>query len=174
MRTVDRPERSLHHAQCFADSCQPACVAMALARRGAGPAAQLEARLHAGANGAGHPVNPPLGVNEPRVRCAPLVPDSEGLCALRETLASRAWVMVQLFGPRWARLVPKDSWGAHGPLCPPGDYPKPLHAVLVVACTARTFIVLDPFCATPSQPFELSDAELMDVLSGFPSLVLEA
>jgi hypothetical protein len=45
--------------------------------------------------------------------------------------------------------------------------------VLLVASSAASFFVLDPFHSPDGQPLEISDSELLDVLLGFPSVAIE-
>jgi len=53
--------------------------------------------------------------------------------------------MVHVAGPRWVARLPAALTGKHGPLCPPGDDARPIHSVLLVASSAASFYVLDPF-----------------------------
>ena len=58
MKTTERAERQLHHTQTWVNSCQAACLAIALAGRGAGTTKVLEAELHGPPfNGLGHYIN---------------------------------------------------------------------------------------------------------------------
>jgi hypothetical protein len=82
--------------------------------------------------------------------------------------------MVHVFGPAWVARLPRGVTGPHGALCAPGDYGLPLHSVLLVAEAPGSFFVLDPFFARGGQPFEVSDRELCDAWTGFPSLVIES
>ncbi len=175
MRTTSgRVEQAAHFVQSFSNSCQPACVAMALARRTGSPSFQvLEARLHVGADAAGHPADERKWLSEPRTSLNKSTIDVAELRVLRAALARSAWVMVHVFGPRWVAGLPKGLAGPHGRLCVPGDEPRPLHAVLLVAAGPACFFVLDPFYTRDLQPIEVSDDELLSVLSGFSSLIIE-
>jgi hypothetical protein len=147
---------------------------MALARRAGSPPVQaLEARLHAGAGPAGHPANERKWLFEPRTSLNKSTIDEAELRVLREALARSAWVMVHVFGPRWVARLPKGVAGPHGRLCAPGEEAFPLHAVLLVASGPASFFVLDPFYTRDLQPLEVSDHELLNVLSGFSSLIIE-
>lgn len=146
---------------------------MALARRGAETAGAIERRLHVGAAAAGHPVDAGFGLGEPGValirhRLAP-----SDLTTLREELARGSWVMVHVAGPKWVARLPAGIDGRHGPLCPPGAEARPIHSVLLVASSEASFFVLDPFHSPDGQPLEISDAEFLDVLLGFPSVAIE-
>jgi hypothetical protein len=99
--------------------------------------------------------------------------DAGELNSLRQALARGAWVMVHVFGPRWVARLPRGIAGPHGALCAPADAARPLHAVLLVAVGPACFFVLDPFYSPDLQPLEVSDGELLMVLPGFPSLVIE-
>ncbi len=82
--------------------------------------------------------------------------------------------MVHVHGPMWvAHLDDKGVTGSFGPLCPAGQTALPLHSVLVVAATDHSFFVLDPWYSRDGQPFEVSDTELSDVLTGFSSTVID-
>lgn len=81
--------------------------------------------------------------------------------------------MVHVFGPLWVSRLPPGVTGPHGVLCAPGHGAQPIHSVLLVAADAIQFFVLDPFFSSTSQPFAVANAELLSVLSGFSSLVLE-
>lgn len=146
---------------------------MALGRRGGEPAAQIEVRLHEGANPNGHPVTERKWLGEPGTSLLKSTLDSAELDHLREVLARGAWVMVHVFGPRWVARLPSGITGPHGALCPAADAARPLHSVLLVASGLACFFVLDPFFAGDGQPIEVSDAELLVVLSGFSSVVVE-
>ncbi len=173
MASSGRPEHVAHHVQSFSNSCQPACVAMALARRGVEKIADIEARLHVGAGPKGHPADERKWLNEPQTSLLKSTQDAADLRQLREALARGAWVMVQIYGPCWVGRLPRDISGPHGPLCAPAEAAKPLHAVLLVASAPAWFLVLDPFYSRDLQPLEVSDAEMLRVLSGFSSLVIE-
>ncbi len=134
--TSGRPEQLAHHTQTFSTSCQSACVAIALARRGEESVAAIEARLHSTAGPRGHDVTDRSWSAEPRTAPLKSTLDDAALTELRNALARGAWVMVHVFGP---------------------------------AC----FFALDPFYSRDQQPFEVSDAELLQVWTGFPSLVIE-
>ena len=169
----DRVERALHHTQTFSNSCQPACMAMALGRRRSETVADIEARLHAGAAPAGHPVTERKWLNEPRTSLQKSTLDAAELEGFRTVLRRGGWVMVHVFGPRWVARLPKGVFGPHGALCPPADAARPLHSVLLVGFSAGCFFVLDPFFGPDAQPFEVAHSELRSVLSGFSSLVIE-
>ena len=171
--TSGRPEQAAHHIQSFPNSCQPACVAMALARRGIGTVAHIEARLHVDADAAGHSATERKWLNEPQTSLLKSTLDAEELNGLRQAIARGAWVMIHVFGPRWVARFPTGVSGPHGPLCAPADAAFSLHAVLLVASGPACFFVLDPFSSADLQPLEVSDAELLLVLAGFASLVVE-
>lgn len=146
---------------------------MALARRGGEAAPAIEARLHVGADPRGHDANERKWLTEPRTSLLKSPVDQGELAELRKALARGACIMVHVLGPRWVARLPRGVTGPHGPLCPPADFGGPLHAVLLVGADAASFLALDPFYAGGLQPFEVSDAELLEVLSGFSSLVIE-
>ena len=169
-----RAERAFHHPQSFPNSCQPACLAMALGRRASEAVADIEARLHVGADPRGHSVTERKWLREPRTSLLKSALDVSDFLHFREALARGAWVMVHVFGPRWVARLPTGCIGLHGALCPPSDAARPLHSVLIVAAGPRSFFALDPFHAGALQPFEVSETEWLAVLSGFSSLVVEA
>lgn len=171
--TSGRAERASHFVQTFSNSCQPACIATARARRGIEGAAVIEARLHIGAAPKGHDASGRKWLNEPDTSLLKSPVSTAELAELRTALARGAWVMVHVFGPRWVGRLPQGITSPHGALCQPGDAPFPLHAVLLVAAGTACFYVLDPFHTGDLQPFEISDTELLGVLSGFSSLVIE-
>jgi hypothetical protein len=171
--SAGRAEQAAHHVQSFSNSCQPACLAMALGRRGVEPIAAIEARLHIGADPAGHPADERKWLSEPRTSLLRSTIDAVELRRLREVVARGAWVMVHVFGPRWVARLPRGLLGPHGPLCQASDTARPLHAVLLVAFGPACFFILDPFHTRDLQPLEVSDAELLSVLAGFSSLVIE-
>lgn len=148
---------------------------MALARRQGSPDfSTLEARLHVGAPPKGHHADERCWLKEPgtSLRKPPL--DLAALSALREVLAGNAWVMAHVHGPCWVARLPKGISGPHGALCAPAEAALPLHAVLIVGSGPASFFVLDPFYTRDLQPLEVSDAQLLDVLSDFSCLVIEA
>lgn len=81
--------------------------------------------------------------------------------------------MAHVHGPCWVARLPKGISGPHGALCPPGQLALPLHSVLIVGCGTASFFLLDPFYTRDLQPLEVSDAELLDVISDFSCLVIE-
>lgn len=147
---------------------------MALARRvGAPNFAVVEARLHVGASPAGHPADERKWLNESGTSLRKSTVDQAELVELRKELSRNAWVMIHVFGPRWVARLPNSIAGPHGALCPAGDDAFPLHAVLVVGAGPASFFVLDPFYTRNHQPLEVSETELLMLLSGFSSLVIE-
>ncbi len=171
--TSGRAEQALHFPQSFSNSCQPACIATARARRATEAASAIEARLHIGAAPKGHDANERKWLSEPGTSLLKSTVSAAELAALRSALSRGAWVMVHVFGPRWVARLPRGVTSPHGSLCQPADAAFPLHAVLLVAADAASFFVLDPFHTGDLQPFEISDTELLAVLSGFSSLVIE-
>ncbi len=168
----ERPEREAHHPQTHPYSCQAACMAMALARRGnTGPSA-IEQRLH-GVHPGSHPINE-VGRSEPGclwVKCNDV---GAGLLKeFRRSLAERAWLVVHVSGPRWIARLPSDVIGPHGKLCPAGDFGQPFHSVLLVAAGPSSFFALDPFWSKDGQPFEVPDDDLLFALTGFSTVVIE-
>jgi hypothetical protein len=98
---------------------------------------------------------------------------NEGIVELQAALLEPAWVIVNVCGPRWvskvATLAPPAPSSPHGPLCPPGTWGGPFHAVLLTGCSddGESFTVLDPFFLGGCQPFAVTADELVDVLAGY-------
>lgn len=123
--------------------------------------------------GDGHPINA-IGhdiTGRKRLRCVER--DAAVLVAFRRELQRGARIEVHVGGPLWVTLhLPHGLQGPHGTLCPPGEWMKPLHSVVIVAEQAGRFFVLDPFLNSDGQPLEVSDEELRHVLSGFDAVVV--
>lgn len=166
-----RAERQSHHPQTFSYSCQAACVAMALARRGTESAATIETRLH-GTHVGSHPINT-VGTSEPglsRLRTIDLTRTL--LEQFRQSLEKGTWLVLHVSGPRWVARLPIGLVGPHGLLCAQGDSGRPFHSVLLVAAEIGRFFVLDPFLSRDGQPLEVPDDDLLFVLLGFDALLI--
>lgn len=174
MKTTNRAERQLHHTQTWANSCQAACLAIAVAARTGQAVAALEAQLHGTPfRGNGHPINT-IGhdiAGRRSLRC--LARDAALLLNFRQELQRGARIVVHVGGPLWVALhLPHRLEGPHGALCPPGERMKPIHSVVIVAEEPGRFFILDPFLDPGGQPLEVTDDELRHVLAGFDAVVV--
>lgn len=172
--TTGRAERQLHHTQTWANSCQAACLTIALAGRGGQASQEVEAELHGPAfDGPGHHINSIGHHLNGRKLLSCLKRDAAVLAGLRLELQRGARVIVHVGGPLWVTLhLPLGLQGPHGALCPPGQWMRPIHSVVIVGAEAGRFFILDPFLNPEGQPLELTDDELRHVLSGFDAVVV--
>lgn len=161
----DRSERLQHFRQTHQNSCQPACIAMALARRGA-VAEETEARLHHGALPHGHPINAHLEEVPGAVLMSGQAWLREVQDEYRAALAADAWLMLSVFGPLWVARLPPSVTSLLGALAPPGDQATPIHSILLVAFERSDFVALDPWHDGTLQPFTMTDDELAQFATG--------
>ena len=143
---------------------------MVLGRRGQAPA-EVENSLHQHPELEGHWLYAPPFLSLPRVRPLNFAPGRAGLQELRAALEEPAWVVVNVFGPRWVARLPEGCTSAHGELCAPGDSSRPWHSVVLVGWEEDVFFVLDPYFSSSQQPFEATDDELLACLMGFAIVV---
>jgi hypothetical protein len=166
----NRGEHALHWQQTHHNSCQPACLAIALRRRGQDPAT-VERQLYDAPGPHGHIIYDPRFVALPGVRALNFEPERPGLDQLRNARAGSASIVVNVFGPSWVSHLPPGTISPHGPLCPPGRPGRPYHAVVIVDWEEDVFFLLAPYYSAPNQPFEASEDELLDSLMGYALVV---
>lgn len=173
--TSGRTESDLHHVQSWSNSCQAACLAIALAGRTESSAQELETSMHgAPFNGPGHTINS-VGLElEGRVELSCLARDAALMLRFRTALRRGARIVVHVAGPVWVSLlVPLSLQGPHGTLCAASERAMPIHSVVIVAEDSGRFFILDPFLNPNGQPLEVTDDELRNVLVGFPAVIVQ-
>lgn len=149
-----------HHEQSWPSSCVPACMCMI--QRWRGERATEEA-FHDPATTAGSGLH--LARSLPGTRSLPLY----GTEDIRLSLNTDEIVVAVVHGPPyvlWQRRVYPDLQSRHGPLCPPGSYGGPLHAIVLARDDAGQFDVLDPYFPNAAQPLRMTHDDFERCFAG--------
>ena len=89
-----------------------------------------------------------------------------------ELLRGKRIIAFVLGAPYIAIVAPKYPAlrSRHGPMCEPGTSNGPLHAIVLVSCSASAYQYLDPYLPGAAQPLELTDDEFERCFAGYAAI----
>ena len=148
-----------HHEQSRPNSCVAACICMVRARLGN---KKKEARFHQGASQGGHSIEHATRFLGGKLE----VLGEDDLDVVKSHLMGGGWAIVGVSGPRYVSRVQPIGHSMHGPMCPPGEWGGPFHAVVATGADAKLLRVLDPYHPKASQPVRIHNADFLYVWNG--------